>query len=423
MQKLFDNMLAARMKVVFENHQEIYNPADWENMRAKLGKKPGGKKIYLYSYLAKAASVALFMGLSVFYVNQNFDRVNENRPSNYSFIQANDSNLVKNYQNTNNSNYQFENQNIPDTSNTKQNQITPHDNDYHVTEENKIANNEKEIEPKENSLLIPDSSKNILANIRNILENYHNHIQEMTNNKVHDSTNANMVAKNIRELDDEEVEKKKAFEFGVELASVSNYGAETKGSSLNVGGGFSAAYRVSKNISLATGMVISKQNLAYNASPNVYQSLKTNDYLADNSLSMVDANTVESNLSFVSIDVPMNLKFRHKKFVVSAGVSSLLFLSEKYSYNYDAMVNTVRYNTASASYESINSVKNITQGQTNESFNHFDFAGLFNFSVAYDLPLAKGSLAFEPYVKLPLTGISSQDIKIGSGGIALRYNF
>jgi len=109
--------------------------------------------------------------------------------------------------------------------------------------------------------------------------------------------------------------------------------------------------------------------------------------------------------------------------VFSAGISSLIFVNEKYSYNYDVIVNNISYNSATALYESYSNTLNMTSGQTDETLNHFDFAGLFNLSIAYDVPLPKGSLAVEPYIKLPLADISSQDIRMGSGGLTLRYNF
>jgi hypothetical protein len=235
-------------------------------------------------------------------------------------------------------------------------------------------------------------------------------------------------------VDDDNVADKnesKNFEFGVELASVSNYAVNSTNNSLSVGGGFSAAYRVAKNISLATGMVISKQDLSYDGSGSNkffsngldYVSGPQSNLAGENSLNMIDGRTTESNISFVAIDIPMNIEFRHKKMVFSAGFSSLIFVNEKYSYNYNIVVNSMNYNDAKATYESTSNTLKINSAQTNETFNHIDFAGLFNLSVAYDVPLPKGSIAFEPYIKLPLADISSRDVRMGSGGLTLRYNF
>jgi len=217
--------------------------------------------------------------------------------------------------------------------------------------------------------------------------------------------------------------KKDNFEFGVELASVSSYATNGTSSNLNLGGGFLAAYKLTKKLSLSTGMVISKQDLAYNNSDNLYAAPGKAEYAASNSLNMIDGNSAESDISFVSIDIPMNLKYRIKKFILSAGISSLLFVNEKNSYNYEVVTNSIAYNTTTSMYESINSTRTVTRENKEDSFSHFDFAGLFNLSVAYDMPLPKGSLAFEPYLKLPLASVSSQDIKMGSGGVTVRYNF
>jgi hypothetical protein len=423
MQKLFDKILAARIKDVFDHHEEGFHLNDWENMRAKLGKKTGRKVVYLFPFIAKAASVILFVGLSVFYVNQNLHNQNILRLPKDKSVDEKDLNIA--------SKYSTENQNLDKKS---QNQANTNDNisnnNYKNTSDSLRTNDE--LQPLKNGILKVNSPKDIFADIRNILDKHRESIQKMTKIEKKDS-----IQKILPELIEDDnnndlAKEKKNFEFGVELASVSNYAINGSSKNLNVGGGFSAGYRLSKNLSLESGMVISKQDLTYDGSAGNHLFSKNKDsapnsnYMAlaaENSLNMIDGRSAESNISFIAIDIPMNIQYRHKKIVLSAGISSLVFVNEKYRYNYDVIVNSISFNSQTASYESLSNTLKMTSDQTNESFKHFDFAGLLNISVAYDIPLAKGSLAFEPYVKLPLTDISSQDIRMGSGGIAVRYNF
>jgi hypothetical protein len=421
MPKLFDEMLASRMKAVFDNHEVEYQPDDWENMRVKLGKKSGKKMFVMFPAIAKAASIILFLGLSVFYLNHN--------PENNQFSQLS---LKKD---------STKSDSISKLQNTSKNKSNDSEIQKSTTKHQQIRNDNKVIENNRNNIehdqeitdlttkyaddvILPvDSSKLMLAYIKEVLQNHRENIQKMTNKENNDS-----ITKKILDLPEDENfitnnEKKNHFEFGVELASISNYSPDGNGSNLNIGGGFSAGYNISKKFGLETGMSISKQSMEYKNTDVLNNSKSNMQFASNNSLNVIDRNSAKSNISFVTIDIPLNARYKIKKFIFTAGVSSLIFVNEKYSYNYNATVTNATYNVITANYDIVSNTQNFSEDQSSEMFNHVDFAGLFNLSVAYDMPLPKGSIAFEPYVKLPLGNVSSYNVTIGSGGIALRYNF
>jgi hypothetical protein len=419
MPKLFDEMLASRMKAVFDNHEVEYQPDDWENMRKKLGKKSRNRMIMMFPAIAKAASIILFLGLSVFYLNHNPER---NQLSQFSLKKDSTKNdSIHKLQNI------YKNKSID--SETQKSTLKQTNNDNKVvknTRDNNESNHkvaDLNIKDTKDEIMPVDSSKRMLADIKEILQNHRENIQKMTNKEKKDS-----IAKKILDVpvDDNFVinnEKKSHFEFGVELASVSSYSPDGNGSNLNIGGGFSAGYDISKNFGLQTGMSISKQSMEYKNSYPLNNSKNNMPFASYNSLNIIDRNSAKSNISFVTIDIPLNARYRIKRFILTAGVSSLIFVNEKYSYNYNATVTNATYNQATANYDIVSNTQNFSEDQSSEMFNHVDFAGLFNLSVAYDMPLPKGSIALEPYVKLPLASVSSYNVTLGSGGIAVRYNF
>jgi len=169
---------------------------------------------------------------------------------------------------------------------------------------------------------------------------------------------------------------------------------------------------------------VAKQSVGFNATTQSnLKSMNQGQYAADNSIRLIDANSAESEISFVSVDIPLNLKFSLSKFTFTTGISSLVYINEKSTSNFTSEVTNMVYNSLTTNYDAVNTVETYSVTEESENFSHFDFAGLFNLAVSYDIPLSKGSIAFEPYVKIPVSGMTSNDIKVGSGGIAVRYNF
>jgi hypothetical protein len=111
----------------------------------------------------------------------------------------------------------------------------------------------------------------------------------------------------------------------------------------------------------------------------------------------------------------LNLKyvFNSKKSdtYISAGLSSGTFINETYTYSY----NYTAPFSASAS--------KVQDQSTRQSFNGFYFAKTLNFSFGTGLPLGRNRLIVEPFIKYPLDGLGSQDIRFGAGGLNLKFNF
>jgi hypothetical protein len=221
--------------------------------------------------------------------------------------------------------------------------------------------------------------------------------------------------------------KTRKIDVGIELASVSNYSSEGTGNGVNIGGGIAAAYHITDKIRVTTGVMIAKQSIEY-APENNYQMAYA-DYAELNTANIADNQTVEkvssaaSEVSFIAIDIPLNVQFKHKRVSFSTGFSSLLFVQEKYNRTYNTVVSNKTYNTETRSYDIHNSVERISKDETSDPFDRFDFARLLNLSVGYDIPIAKGGLTVEPYLKYPIGKIGSREIAMGTGGVALRYIF
>ncbi|MDR3693955.1 outer membrane beta-barrel protein [Mucilaginibacter sp.] len=240
--------------------------------------------------------------------------------------------------------------------------------------------------------------------------------------------------------DDQPVNKKidgeKKVHFGVYAATYFNY-AKGSGNQANLGAGVTSEITLTKNLKLVTGITIAQNSLAFNnsspagGSQNFPLSPTAAGIAAGNapaanfsqmalfSTGVVNTASVPTyknyNASLVGLDIPLNLKyeFNPKKndFYVLAGFSSGTFVNETYTY---------QYNYPALASPGLQQLKNET---SHNSFNGFYVGKMLNFAVGVGYPLGKNRIVLEPFLKYPLQGLGSQDIKFGAGGVNLKFNF
>lgn len=218
----------------------------------------------------------------------------------------------------------------------------------------------------------------------------------------------------------------KKVSFGVYAATYINY-AKGSDNQLNAGVGVTSDIRISRNLKFSTGVILAQNSLNYNSAP-----LKASDggdlsYIspsAQHAYSVASAPVAANyglasakpvfknyNASLMGLDIPLNLKYefnpQKSATYISAGLSSGTFVNEVYTYSY---LNPLSQQTEDSS--------------THNNFNNFYFAKTVNFSFGIGYPLGKSNLLIiEPFVKYPIDGLGSQQIKFGAGGINFKFNF
>lgn len=215
--------------------------------------------------------------------------------------------------------------------------------------------------------------------------------------------------------------------LSVFAATYFNY-AKGSDNNINVGAGFGSDFRLSKKLKLSTGVSIGQNSLNYTGGSPDYSgggryataaaadpasaALTQAAYAASNKNGLVSALTPvlqNYSASLIGLDVPVNLKYQFNPdkndTYVSAGLSSGTFINETYVLNYT-------------------SAQLAQKSTTHASFNNFDFAKTLNVSFGMGYPLGKSNrLIIEPFLKYPLDGLGSQQIKFGAGGVNLKLNF
>jgi hypothetical protein len=248
-------------------------------------------------------------------------------------------------------------------------------------------------------------------------------------------------AKSINSMfaEDKKADSKKSEEkidkrvhLGVFAATYFNY-AKGSNNQVNVGAGFTSDIKLSKNLKLVTGITIAQNSLNYagnnlvtsDNSVIIAQSTAASSrlYATPNSLGISPSNFSVSSIatvknydaSLVNLDIPLNLKYefnpqKNDTYII-AGLSSGTFINETYTYQYSSQA----YFLPSSQQ---------TQGETtSKNFGSFYFAKMLNVAFGVGFPFGKNRLTVEPFLKYPIGGLGSQDIRFGSSGINLKFNF
>ena len=202
------------------------------------------------------------------------------------------------------------------------------------------------------------------------------------------------------------------FRFGVSVSS--GVTMANASPSANFGGGINADYNIFSRFSISTGIQVERQNVMNETSDNP---------------GWLPPGQIQARL--LDIDIPVNIKWqflahRSTNFYVSGGVSSVLYLSEKYtntSYSQRMVPNIEMDNgTPYVSYQ-IENVKS-TEEIKETPLSTFDFAGRINIILGFEHKLStRLSLHFEPYLKLPLTQLATQNIRFTTSGLSCRISF
>lgn len=226
----------------------------------------------------------------------------------------------------------------------------------------------------------------------------------------------------IKHAADKKISK---LSFGVFAGSYVNY-AEGSKSAINTGVGLSSEIAVTKKLKISTGVSLAQNSLKYEkmiperaATAFLARPSTAEAYLTTNSLQAKTSSLSYSingyDASLLGLDFPVNIKYmfieNKKDLYVVAGISSNFFIDEAYTYDY-------QYNSNDASATAYKDEK------TESNVSSFDFARMLNLSVGFGYPIGKQSkLSFEPFVKYPLGGLGTQNIRFGAAGLNLKLNF
>lgn len=204
-------------------------------------------------------------------------------------------------------------------------------------------------------------------------------------------------------------QKTSKFSLGIYAGPHINF---AKGSNTLLGfeAGVSTDFQLSKKLKLSSGLGLIQNKLSYQnnfSNNNIYASIPANQ-ASNSSQATISNNTslTSLNVNLLQLDIPINLIYNFlpgkNSIAVLAGLSSGTFVKESYQYNYANTTNN---------------------SQNSKSFQSFYLLKTLNVAAQFGLPIKKYNLQVEPFIKVPLGGVTAQQLKFGEAGINLKFYF
>ncbi|MEZ5196922.1 MAG: porin family protein [Bacteroidales bacterium] len=430
MKEKFEHKLVNKIRDTFDSHEAVYNPQDWELMKDKLPEKRSA--LTLLWVMARVAVILLLVALGSYFLFDalidkdsqivNIKAVVETVPENKGNMdrvqnQINDSNIYSVDKNFFDDSEIEKVQNKNDKLKDEKSQI-PSINvaDLNVTAEKQTSNPNENDESKVDSDII---SLPVFDKI--VAESNCPNVDSLIQSNALPNQPAVAQLEPTPDIYENEKTKKQRVRLGAEFVSFTNYSPENITPGLNYGGGVTADIPIKKRFSFAPGLLVSVYNVEFGGNPNSYDAAQPGSYSV-NSLHSNNDEVKPSKMQLTSLDIPINFQYQFwqrktSDYFVELGFSSLVYLSEDFEYTFVSTTGGPFPNDTEMSGD------NTASGEVNvDAFNTFDFARLINFSVGMDYRLNKRlDFTINPYIKYPVSTLTSGDIKFGSGGLKLKF--
>ena len=198
------------------------------------------------------------------------------------------------------------------------------------------------------------------------------------------------------------------------------------GNSPGVAVGFYVERKLTRRLSVRPGLALAKHSYGTTnvSAGKVFMNTETNAGLMTGSV-----DSYENSLDMLTMEVPVNLVYtimeRSKSSLfISAGLSTMIYLDQNFSSSFTNVYTEQKVDIASGNVYEESRSQDINVESNEKAFSHVDYFGLTNFSAGYSLPLKKGgNMLVEPFVQLPVSDLTSFNVRIRYGGLSLKFRF
>lgn len=201
---------------------------------------------------------------------------------------------------------------------------------------------------------------------------------------------------------------------------------------MNLGAGIMSEISLTRRLKLDVGVNYARQSMMPDRSPSMAMEMAS---YASSSQNMDVQNIRTSNnfigsemqLNFASLDIPVNLKYKvmdrkNTGLFLITGLSSMVFLDQKATETFET---NSFFTTSAEGLSFAPSVQKFTSVYAPEGGgNNVDIGGMLNLSVGYEYSLNEGMfISLEPFYKLPLGNLTFANQQFSIAGLNLRVNF
>mgnify|MGYP006291082097 CR=1 FL=1 len=421
MSRSFDKKLVRRIREVFDNHSEPVNRDAWKDMERRLDFQHTRKVVSMYSIIRIAAVVLIF-----FLVLWPFNHRLPEHPSDREPAKRQNTQKTASSRDTK--------EHIEDRTGKgepgKTAQMSPGFSQHEISTPESFGQQQTHLQAiqgrarnSQKQGTIVDSRKQGMEKLGTIhskipvsLKPVNLSFAGFPSRRTKSQWTAISVpdsAKNIQQR----------FNLGVSFSTLYNYASQTIDSDLNYSGGIVSEFKILPRLSMHTGLIVSRQ---YFTTQNGRYPLPDldNKHEANYTLSHLESNS--NRVELVGLDVPLNIEYQIKNLSLTAGISSFTYIQEQYhdrystKYIYSGTERTIGYDSWDRDPVII---RNESFKTSYDPLNRMDLANILNLAVGYHLTFDHSHLVIQPFMKHPLGNLTSRDIRFGSRGIQLKYQF
>lgn len=249
----------------------------------------------------------------------------------------------------------------------------------------------------------------------------------VANNKV-DAPKVNIIdfldneTKNNKAKKADEIASNKKSKFTVGLVVAPSFGNVKR---LNMGYGVSVDYSLSDKFSLNSGLAYNQMAAAAGPQNNMAAADMPAASAIAKSTTTKSLESIEEQVT--GIDIPLEIKYHvSKNFYANVGVSAFAVINQKRNNTYLEQTVVQQYNNSMASSNTFSSVlvsERVTEAETAKT-EDYKYLGFYNLSFGYKKKISKNNaFAVEPFLKLPMREVKTENLRLIGTGVKLKFDF
>jgi len=288
----------------------------------------------------------------------------------------------------------------------------------------------EQVSLNDESILIPEIAESRFISLHNITVLPSSGIlKELYEDIMPDNNiSAAIISENLKPVE-KNIDQEKPFRERTLMAGLSGLIAQNSGTVSPTSGlsvGFYLDQKLTKKISVRPGLALAMQS--FGLENGNHQTVNADLIsLSDGTNGM--PYSYEGQLNMLAMELPLNLVFRiidreRSGFYVSAGASTMIYISQQFTADLINEYTKINYNNMSGSYSTETHYSTVEVEKDYGAFSRTDFMGLANLSAGYSFTYSKkGTMIIEPFLQLPISDLTSLNLKVRYGGISMKLRF
>jgi hypothetical protein len=192
---------------------------------------------------------------------------------------------------------------------------------------------------------------------------------------------------------------------------------------LNMGYGVSVDYKLSDKFALNSGLAYNQMAASKGVIDN-RQSDMANVSAIAKSGSTKSLESVEERVT--GIDIPLEIKYNvSKNLYANVGVSAFAVINQRRNNTFleERIQQTAGLSSAN-SFSSVLVTQRVTESQPVTETQDYSYLGFYNLSFGYKKKISKNnSFAVEPFLKLPMREVKTENLRLIGTGVKLKFDF